>query len=407
MTVLPPSKLVLLGMMSRMPVAGNVWLILQYLIGLRRLGYDPYYVEAHGVYPGMLMGGSGGDAGDRVAGFLDRALRPFGFGDRWAIHDPDSGDCRGLSRTRLSELYRSAALIVNVHGGTRPLPEQYATGRMVYLGTDPVQVEVELHDGRQETIDFLAPHAAFFTWGENHGRPDCRVPVSDRFEFQPTRAPVVMDLWEPGDVAPRPVFTTVGNWDQTRRGKDVTFEGEVYTWSKHHEFLKFLDLPGRTGQAFELALSGGSYTDADRRLLEGRGWAVRDSLEFSTELDAYRRYLAGSRGEFTVAKDQNVRLRSGWFSERSAQYLACGRPVVTQETGFSNVLPAGRGLFAFATPDEAAATVAEVNADYDRHRRAAREVAREFFSYDVVLPKLLADAGVERRPRGAAVWPAG
>ena len=134
---------------------------------------------------------------------------------------------------------------------------------------------------------------------------------------------------------------------------------------------------------------------------------MRDALEFSSDLDAYRGYVGGSRGEFTVAKDQNVRLRSGWFSERSAQYLAAGRPVVTQETGFSNVLPTGRGLFAFATVDEAAAAVAEVNAAYRDHCRAARELARECFSYEVVLPKFLADAGVDRLPRGRAVGAAG
>jgi hypothetical protein len=388
-------KIVLLGMMTRMPVAGYVWLILQYLVGLRRLGCDPYYVEAHGVYPGMLMGGGGEPLGDRVTAFLDGALRPFGFGDRWAFHDVDGGESYGMTRGRLAELYRSAALVVNVHGGTRPLPEHYATGRLVYLGTDPVQVEIELDEGRPDTIEYMEPHAAFFTWGENYGNPDCLVPWSDRFRFRPTRAPVVPDFWE-GAEAGGGAFTTVGNWDQTRRQKTVTFRGEAFTWSKHHEFLKVLDLPARTGQGFELALSGGSFTPDDRRMLEGHGWAVRDSLEFSTDLDAYRNYVRGSRGEFTVAKDQNVRLRSGWFSERSAQYLAAGRPVVTQETGFSNVLPTGRGLFAFATIEEAAAAVAEVNADYPGHCRAARELGRDCFGYEAVLPKFLADAGVDR-----------
>src|SRR5439155_9617198 len=131
--------------------------------------------------------------------------------------------------------------------------------------------------------------------------------------------------------------------------------------SKHHEFLKFLDLPARTGQLFELALS--SYTDADRELLESHGWRVRPALDFSDDLDAYRSYIGGSRAEFTVAKDQNVRLRSGWFSDRSATYLAAGRPVVTQETGFSNVLPTGRGLFGFSTVDEIVGAVEAINAD--------------------------------------------
>jgi hypothetical protein len=169
----------------------------------------------------------------------------------------------------------------------------------------------------------------------------------------------------------------------------VTYRGEVYTWSKHHEFLKYLDIPRRTGQPFELALS--SYDDSDRRLLEDHGWRVRPALEISRELEPYRDYIARSRGEFTVAKDQNVRLRSGWFSERSAQYLAAGRPVVTQETGFSNALPTGAGLFGFTTPEEAAAAVESINADYARHSRSAAGIGREWFGYEVVLKQLLSD----------------
>jgi GT2 family glycosyltransferase len=389
-------SIVLLGLMSRMPVAGNVWLILQFMEGFRRLGYDPYYVEAHAVYPGMLMGDRDADAAEAAAEFIDRSLRPFGFGNCWSFHALHAdGRCLGLSDSRLRELYASAALILNVHGGTKPLPEHAATGRLVYIGTDPVITEVELYQGRQDTTEFLTPHAAFFTWGENYGRPDCRVPWTDRFPFKPTRAPVVLDFWDDLGFDPGPTFTTIGNWDQTRRRKDIVLDGQLYTWSKHHEFLKVLDLPGRTGQAFELALSGGSYSAADRTLLEGKGWAVRDALSFTTDLDSYRHYLAQSRGEFTVAKDQNVRLRSGWFSERSAQYLACGRPVITQETGFSNILPTGEGLFAFIDLDSATAAVEAVLADYDRHRRAAARLAREYFSHDVVLTKFLADMGLK------------
>jgi hypothetical protein len=232
---------------------------------------------------------------------------------------------------------------------------------------------------------------AFFTFGENYGRPGCRLPVDGRFVFRPTRQPVVLDFWagREGFNGDAMTFTTIGNWQQPWR--EVTFEGEVYHWSKHHEFLKVLDLPRRTGQAFELALS--SYDDAVKAMLEGRGWRVRHALDFSHDPDAYRAYIGSSRGEFTVAKDQNVRLRTGWFSDRSATYLAAGRPVITQETGFSDVLPSGEGLFGFATPEEAAAAVERVNADYEKQRRAARRIARECFSHDVVLPKLLAEVG--------------
>lgn len=381
--------IVVLGMMGRHPLAGMVWLTVQYLVGFHRLGYDVYYVETHGG-PTRMFATRESDGSAAAAAFLDRVLRRFDLGDRWAFHALHTdARCYGLSERRLRELYRSAALIVNLHGGTTPLPEHTASGRLVYLGTDPVEREIKVFHNVRETVDLLAAHSAFFTWGENYGNPDCLVPVSDRFPFKPTRQPIVLDFWRPHGGGIPDTFTTIGSWRQLWR--EITFEGEAYHWSKHYEFLKFVDLPGRTDQAFELALSG--YEEADRRMLEAKGWKVRDAAEVSADLDAYREYVGRSRGEFTVAKDQNVRLRSGWFSDRSASYLAAGRPVITQDTGFGNILPTGEGLFAFRTLEDIEAAVERINSAYERHCRAATELAREYFSHDVVLKRLLADLG--------------
>jgi hypothetical protein len=237
----------------------------------------------------------------------------------------------------------------------------------------------------------MAAHTSHFTFGENIGAPDSKVPVPPpRFNFEPTRQPVVLDFWEPFAGTEASVFTTIANWRQPER--EMSLNGEVYSWSKHHEFMKFIDLPRRTSQPLELALS--SYQPEDRALLESHGWQVRAALEFSQDAYAYRDYIAQSRGEWTVAKDQNIRLRSGWFSDRAATYLAAGRPVVTQETGFSNVLPTGCGLFAFSTMDETLHALEEINADYARHSRGALELGREYFGYEPVLTKLLTSAGV-------------
>jgi GT2 family glycosyltransferase len=383
-------KIVVFGVMSRLPVAGVVWQTVHYLVGLQRLGYDVYYVEAHACTPKMLMQREDDDGSAKAAAFIAGVMRRFDLGDRWAFHALHAdGRYYGMSEGQLKQLYRSAALLINLHGATQPLPEHSATGRLVYLETDPVLAQIELHHNVQYTLDFLEPHCAFFTFGENYGNPDCELPVSDRFGFRPTRQPVVVDFWRPCGDGDGRMFTTVGSWRQSR---EVTFRGEVYNWSKHHEFMKFLDLPSRTNQEFELALAG--CGEAERLTLEGRGWRVREALTLSSDVDAYRRYIALSRGEFTVAKDQNVRLRSGWFSDRSATYLAAGRPVVTQETGFSNVLPTGGGLFAFTNAEEAVQALESINSDYERHRRAALALAREYFSYDVVLPPLLADLGL-------------
>ncbi|HTN23136.1 MAG TPA: glycosyltransferase family 2 protein, partial [Solirubrobacteraceae bacterium] len=382
-------KIVVLGMMAKMPVPGVLWQTLHYLLGLAQLGLEPWYVEANARTPTMLMRTDTDDGSALAAALIERVMRANGLAGRWAYHAlHDDGRCYGLSEPALRRLYREAEAVINLHGGSEPRPE--FGDRLVYLETDPVRLQIELHDGVAATADFLAAHSAFFSFAENLGGPGCRLPVSDRFDLRPTRQPVVLDRWPqlPSRAGER--FTTVGNWHQGWR--QVTFEGETYGWSKDEQWRAFLDLPARTGQAFELALSG--YRDEHRVALEAKGWGVRPALEFGTETGAYRDYIAGSRGEFTVAKDQNVRLRSGWFSDRSATYLASGRPVVTQDTGFGCALPTGEGLFAVADIDEAAAAIEAIGADEQRHRRAARAIAEEYFDATRVLGDLLAELGI-------------
>lgn len=386
-------KLVLLGMMSKMPVAGVVWQTVQYLVGFQRLGFDVHYIEAHGCTPRCFMESAEDDGSAKAAAFIESVMRRFDLGARWA-YDPRWHDERhfGMSKRAVEGLCADAAFIINLHGGTEPLDMFAAPGRLVYLETDPVEVQIELHDKKPHAIEFLQPHAAFYSFGENLGAPDCKLPVSDRFQFKPTRQPVVMDFWENAGIGPAEFFTSVGNWRQEHR--KVQLNGEVYHWNKEYEFQKFIDLPLRSQQRFELALS--SYEAEDQASLESKGWRIRHGLDISNDIDAYRRYIGESRGEFTVAKDQNVRLRSGWFSDRSATYLAAGRPVITQETGFSNVLPTGAGLFAFSTMEEILDAVETINRDYAKHRRAATLLAQEFFNSEIVLRSLIDGIGAGR-----------
>jgi hypothetical protein len=186
-------------------------------------------------------------------------------------------------------------------------------------------------------------------------------------------------------------FTTIGNYRQ--EGTDIEWQGSLYSWSKHYEWERFIDLPTRTGQDFELALMHCEGSDRERML--AAGWRLTSPASMSLDpFGAYRSYIQGSRGEFTVAKDQNVRLRSGWFSERAVCYLASGKPVVTQDTGFSNLLPTGAGLFAVRDVEEAAAAIEEINGDYRRHCEAAREIAAEHFEARAVAARLLAGVGL-------------
>jgi ATP-binding cassette, subfamily B, bacterial len=388
---LPRPKIVLLGMLTRIPVGGVAWLVGQYAAGFERLGYEVYYVEAHARTPHMFMAHEGDDAARKAARFIADVAGRFGLGDRWsfqALHE--NGHCYGMSAEQLDDLYRDAALIINMHGGTLPLPEHAATDRLVFLCTDPVRVELEVQRGERHAIEFLGQHVAFFTWGLNYGNPDCKLPWAHDFPFVPSPPPVVLDFWENHVVPDGAPFTTIGNWRQ--RFKNVPFDGKLYGWSKHQQFLRFLNLPMRSGAPIELALS--SYENRDRLLLAEHGWRVRPGLEISRDLDRYRDYIIGSAGEFSVAKEQNIHFLSGWFSERSATYLAASRPVILQDTGFGAALPTSEGLFAFSDLEGAAEALAAVRADPNRHRRGARELAREHLSHEVVLGDMLEHVGL-------------
>jgi ABC-type multidrug transport system fused ATPase/permease subunit/GT2 family glycosyltransferase len=392
---LPRPKIVLLGMLTKIPVGGVAWQVVQYAAGFERLGYEVYYVEAHSRAPSMLMRHENDDGTGRAARYIADVMRRFGLEKRWAFQAlHEDGRCLGMSREQLDRLYRDAALIVNMHGGTMPLPEHAATDRLVFLGTDPVEVELEIHAGHRRTIEMLEQHVAFFTSGLNFGNPDCALPWSGSFPLVPSPPPVVLDFWDNDVVPDGAPFTTIGNWRQPFR--EVTFEGRVYSWSKHREFLKILDLPQRVRMPIELALS--SYGDHDHLLLAEHGWRVRPGYELSRDVGSYRDYIVRSAGELSAAKEQNVHFRSGWFSERSATYLAAGRPVVLQDTGFGNALPTGEGLFAFRDLEGAARAVEAAQADPARHRRAAREIAREYLSHEVVLGDMLDHVGL-RAPR--------
>jgi GT2 family glycosyltransferase len=389
-----PPKIVLLGAMSKTPVAGSIWQTMTYLVGLERLGFEVYYVEAHARTPTTLMDHEADDSAALAAGFIDGVMRRFDLADRWALHALHAdGRVYGLGEMRLLRLYRDAACILNLHGATLPRPEHVASRRLVYLETDPVELQVQLDRGDADARALLEAHCAFFTLGTNFGAHDCQVPLPRGFRFKRMLPPVLLDQWELDPFGSRAVFTTVGNWRQESR--DVDFRGETYTWSKHHEFLKFLDLPRLSGQAFELALASDDQTS--RQLLVEHGWRVRDGFRLSADIDVYRRYIVESRGEFTVAKDQNIRLRSGWFSDRSATYLAAGRPVICQDTGFGAALPVGEGLFAFSTMEEILQALLRIDGDPGAAARAAREIAREHLDADRVLGAMADELGLACR----------
>jgi hypothetical protein len=242
--------------------------------------------------------------------------------------------------------------------------------------------------GNASTIAALAAHDTHFSFGENLGAADCGVAI-ERFRWLPTRQPVVMDLWDSSNVRPGDAYTTITTWHN--KGKTIDYQGDRYYWTKDREFKQFLDLPQRQRASFELA----TMVDADvLALLQRYGWRQVDSAAISADVDQYRGYIQQSRGEFTVARDQYVRPNTGWFSDRSVCYLAAGRPVITQETGFSKYLPTGKGLFGFRTMNDILAAVDAIESDYAANCRAARDIAAEYFAAEKVIGSLMERAGL-------------
>jgi hypothetical protein len=376
-----------LGIVGQYPMAGVAWQAVHYLRGLADLGWDVFYVEDSGATPYDPRIGSPTEDRSYAVGYIGKVMDRAGFAGRWAYVDVERGEVYGLSRARLEELYRTAAAILNLCGATAPRAEHRQGARLLYVETDPVYEQFRIAAGERSSLEFLASHDVLFTYGENLGADDCPVPLG-RLRWKTTRPPVVLDYWEDRVDPSATFFTSIASWDN--KGKNITFGGETYQWSKHVNFLRFLDLPRATPQRFRLAMA--PPEPAVEARVRDAGWELTDPAPVSRDLDAYREFIYASRGEFTVAKDIYVRPRSGWFSDRSVCYLAAGKPVVTQETGFSKFIPTGEGLFAYSTLEEAVDALARINADYLRHGRAARRIAAEHFGAGPVLKRLLADA---------------
>jgi hypothetical protein len=402
-------RLIVMGILGRTPLAGVAWQVLHFLEGLRRLGHDIYYIEDTGGWAyHPLRTIADHESVDAYAINLDYAvshvatiMSSYGLQDRWAYRSRVDGRIFGLSETQVCAAFQNADALINLTGSTRLFEEHMRVPVRIYLETDPVLRQIEVAQGDRKIIGLLSAHTHYFTYGENLGAPDCGVPAS-QFNYLPTRQPVVLDWWTPDARSKSALndqpknsscFTTIAKWRQP--GKDIEWNGETYSWSKHLEFLKFIDLPRRSGREFELALAWEDEQDqAVIPRLRSYGWRIVDAIPLSLNLAPYRNYIFGSRAEFTVAKDQNIRLRSGWFSDRSACYLAAGKPVITQDTAFGNILPVGRGLFVFRNIEEILTAIEAIESDYDGHCRAAREIAEDYFAAEKVLHSLLDRAGL-------------
>ncbi len=376
----------LAGGLAAIPYAGVAWQVLHHLEGLRRLGHHVAYVEDTERWPYDPVRETVCDDAASAVAYLAGLLERYGF-ERWAYRDVASGTVYGAGAQWLRDELAGADVLINLSAVTVLREQHLAVPVRVYLETDPVLAQIEVAQGRTQTIELLGAHTHHFTYGSNFGAADCGVPI-DRFDYRPTRPPVILDWWDRHDRGAPPSgapFTTIASWRQQE--KDIELDGELLTWSKDEQFLALGDLPRRSPVPLELALAlddAGTLAD-----LHARGWRTRPARDLSYDIDAYRDYMSDSAGEFSVAKAQNIRLRSGWFSDRTATYLAAGRPAVVQDTGFAAALPVGEGLLAFATADQALEQLEQVTRDYRHHADAALTLAREHLRAEDVLGALL------------------
>ncbi|MHC4947368.1 MAG: glycosyltransferase family protein [Planctomycetota bacterium] len=379
-------RIVVTGLIGQYPLGGVAWDYLQYVLGLARLGHDVYYVEDTEQWPYDARHGRSSPDCDFNVRYLGGLLERFGLGDRWAYRVGWPLAWHGLPDGRREEVIASADLLVNVSGSLgRPAAYRH-TRRMAYIDSDPVFTQVKLAKGQEHFRRIVDLHDVHFSFGERMGDTDL-VPGTGH-AWRPTRQPVVLSEWHP-DAPRRDVYTTVMNWTSY---KPIEHAGRTYG-QKDVELRRFLDLPARVAPVrLEVAVGSGKTRRPPRELLAHRGWLVADPCDVCPDLDAYRRYVEGSRAEWSVAKNGYVAGRPGWFSCRSACYLAAGRPVIVQDTGFDGVLPVGRGILTFRDLDEAAEAVRAVERDYDAHAEAALAIARAYFDAGTVLARLLETA---------------
>jgi hypothetical protein len=401
-------RIVVTGLIAQhYKLAGVTWDYLQYAAGLARLGHDVYYVEDSGEWPYNTDGGPNGD--DWVARdctpnvqHLADVMSRFGLRDKWAYHFPLHSTWYGLSDAVRGEVVASADLLINV-SGTLHHPESYRQiQRLAYLDSDPVFTQIKLALGLEEFRKRVDSHDVHFTFGEQFSEA---VPDTGH-HWIPTRQPILLSEWS-NERVPRNAFTTVMSWTSYQ---PLQYHGEAYG-QKDLELVRFLSLAARVkSTGLEIALSnthhfnwelsedaGAEFSagkQTPRQLLAAAGWLVVDPDEVCSDLDAYRNYVETSKGEWSVAKHGYVRGQPGWFSCRSACYLAAGRPVIVQNTGFTAVIPVGEGLLAFDTLEEAEAAIEEVGNNYPRHSNAARDIAEEYFDSAMVLSSLIDRAGM-------------
>jgi hypothetical protein len=319
-------------------------------------------------------------------------MKFFGLKDRWAYRDVASGKCFGLPVEKVLEICSTADVFLNISCSTHLRDEYLRIPKRILIDSDPMFTQIQYHneletETEHSTVEMVRNHNYLFSFGENIGSDDCRIPGFD-LKWLATRQPVCLDIWNHSELKPAYHFTSVMNWAGRKK---LVYANEEWG-QKDSEFIKYLQIPKLTQDArFEVVINPPLHTESQFNLEEiiNAGWKVMKPEATVANFHDYKKFIKGSFAEFSVAKETYVKSNSGWFSCRSACYLAAGRPVVTEETGWSKFIPSGQGLFAFNDMQSAIAAVTAINSSYETHARAAKEIAREYFDSNIVLTQML------------------
>lgn len=388
-------RIIIGGFIGLYPTGGVTWDYIQYVLGLHLLGHDVYYVEDTMQYSRYQLPGQNWDDASATILYLRSVMNRFGLSERWAYRDIASGECFGLTDAKLTKVIATADIFINVSAATYLRDEYQRVPVRVLIDSDPMFTQVQ--DWRDDVQDESYQHireryswySHLFTFGENLGMDDCRVPLYD-LHWEITRQPICLDYWKysAAVATSQPSFTSVMNWS-TR--KKMIYRQEEWG-QKDVEFKKYIDVPQKMKEAnfsVVMAVSKDLQHEVNKAGLNDLGWNILCPQNTIATTDAYQQFIQQSTGEFSVAKEAYVKSRSGWFSCRSACYLASGRPVVTQDTGWSKFIPSGGGLFAFNDAHTAVDALKAVASDTKKHGQAARRIAEEYFDSNIVLSELL------------------
>jgi hypothetical protein len=374
------------GIAANYPNGGIAWERLSWILGLKRLGFAVFVVDQldhwrcvcpEGVEPGY--------ENCLNRDYFERIIKRFGLADS-AVLLGDAGEVLyGPSYPAVLEIAGAAEMLVNIAGDLRLDDLKRRVRMRVYVDVDPGLTQLSLAEC--PTNPRVAGHDLHFTIGENIGTSASPLPTSG-LTWRHTRQPVLLDEW-PVSTQGRPDrFTTVAAWRGVGPHPRLS---TVEFGKKADELAKVIQLPRHASQVFELALKMRSADEPDRAMLEEHGWRVIDARTVSADPDSFRQYVQSSGAEFSVAKGAYADTWSGWFSDRTTRYLASGKPVLIQDTGFGRTIPTGEGLLTFRTLDEAVRGAARIEADYEHHCLAARRIAEDWFDSDKVLSRFIED----------------